>query len=237
MTCNEAEIFERAVMLGHFRARAFDDVHTESYRAFAATGYGLNYRMHPLAAALALNQVSRLDRYIAGRSDNLGRLSAGLAGIAGVEAPTPKTYATRHPFYNYKPLYDPAALGGLDRRLYIEALRCEGAPVEDSTSLPLHCEALFQTRDDLSGTYGGEANRRCYANGDLPNAEAYAERALRIPSYTEPRTRLIDQIVEAFDKVARNVDALHDLARARAQAAAARRAEHDDVGAAVIARR
>jgi dTDP-4-amino-4,6-dideoxygalactose transaminase len=235
LTCNEDEIFERAVMLGHFRARAFDDVHMEAYRAFAATGYGLNYRMHPLAAALALNQFSQLDRYIEGRNDNLGRLSAGLAQIAGVAPPTPKAYATRHPFYNYKPLYDAAALGGLDRRLYIAALKAEGVPVEDSTSLPLHCEALFQTRDDLSGTYGGEPNRRCYRNGDLPNAEAYAERALRIPSYTEPRTGLIDQIVEAFGKVARNVDALHDMARS--QAAAARRAEHEDAGAAVIARR
>ena len=83
------------------------------------------------------------------------------------------------------------------------ALQAEGAPVGDSTSVPLHCEHLFQVGDDHSRTYGRHAHRRIYAAGDLPNAETYAERALRIPTYTEPRTRLVAQIVEAFEKVSR----------------------------------
>lgn len=199
----DREIFERAVLLGHFRNRSFDDVASDRYRPFGATGYGLNYRMHPLAAALARRQFEDLDAYIDGREANLGLLSGGLATVAGVDPPARRPYATRHPWFNYKPLYDADALDGLDRRLYIEALRAEGAPVGDSTSVPLHCEHLFQVGDDGSRTYGRHAHRRIYAAGDLPNAEAYAERALRIPTYTEPRTRLVEQIVEAFDKVAR----------------------------------
>ncbi len=196
-------IFERAVLLGHFRNRSFDDVTSDEYRDFGATGYGLNYRMHPLAAALARRQFEDLDAYIDGRESNLGLLSEGLATVAGVDPPARKPYATRHPWFNYKPLYDADALDGLDRRLFIEALRAEGAPVGDSTSVPLHCEHLFQVGDDRSRTYGRHPNRRIYAAGDLPNAETYAERALRIPTYTEPRSRLISQIVDAFEKVAR----------------------------------
>jgi len=207
------EIFERAVLLGHFRNRAFDDVTSDEYRPFATTGYGLNYRMHPLAAALARRQFEDLDAYIDGREANLGRLSEGLAAVPAVLPPARKAYVTRHPYFNYKPLYDAEAMGGLDRHLYIRALQAEGAPVGDSTSLPLHREHLFQVRDDLSRTYGRDPSRRVYADGDLPNAESYAERALRIPTYTDPRPRLIDQIIDAFDKVARARGALLDYAR------------------------
>ena len=203
MLTADREIFERAVLLGHFRNRSFDDVTSDEYRVFGTTGYGLNYRMHPLAAALARRQFEDLDAYIDGREANLGLLSEGLATVAGVDPPARRPYATRHPWFNYKPLYDADALDGLDRRLFIDALRAEGAPVGDSTSVPLHCEHLFQVGDDRSRSYGRHAHRRVYAAGDLPNAETYAERALRIPTYTEPRTRLISQIVEAFDKVSR----------------------------------
>ena len=199
----DREIFERAVLLGHFRNRSFDDVTSDEYRAFGTTGYGLNYRMHPLAAALARRQFEDLDDYIDGREANLGLLSEGLVTVAGVDPPARRPYATRHPWFNYKPLYDAEALDGLDRSLFLKALRAEGAPVGDSTSVPLHCEHLFQVTDDRSRTYGRQANRRVYAAGDLPHSETYAERALRIPTYTEPRTRLIEQIVEAFDKVSR----------------------------------
>ena len=203
MLTADREIFERAVLLGHFRNRSFDDVASDEYRDFGTTGYGLNYRMHPLAAALARRQFEDLDAYIDGREANLGLLSEGLATVAGVDPPARRGYATRHPWFNYKPLYDADALDGLDRGLFIRALQAEGAPVGDSTSVPLHCEHLFQVGDDRSRTYGRHANRRVYAAGDLPNAETYSERALRIPTYTEPRTRLITQIVEAFEKVSR----------------------------------
>ena len=213
MLTSDREIFERAVLLGHFRNRAFDDVTSDEYRPFATTGYGLNYRMHPLAAGLARRQFEDLDAYIDGRNANLGLLSAGLEGIVGVDPPARRGYATRHPYFNYKPLYDPEAMDGLDRRLFIQALKAEGAPVGDSTSVPLHCEHLFQVRDDRSRTYGRDQNRRVYSTGDLPNAERYAERALRIPTYTDPRPVLMAQIVEAFEKVSGARGALLDHAR------------------------
>jgi perosamine synthetase len=212
----DREIFERAVLLGHFRNRAFDDVTSEEYRDFSTTGYGLNYRMHPLAAALALRQFDDLDAYIDGREANLGLLSEGLAGVAGVDPPARRPYATRHPWFNYKPLYDAGALDGLDRSVFIAALQAEGVPVADSTSVPLHCEPLFQVADDRSRTYGRQPHRRVYTAGDLPVSESYAERALRLPTYTDPRPRLIEQIVAAFEKVARlRGDLLGQAGRAR----------------------
>ena len=103
---SDREIFERAVLLGHFRNRSFDDVTSDDYRHFATTGYGLNYRMHPLAAALARRQFEDLDAYLDGREANLALFSAGLAEVAGVDPPARRPYVTRHSCFNYKPLYD-----------------------------------------------------------------------------------------------------------------------------------
>lgn len=206
-------IFERAVLLGHFRVRAAEDVTSETYRPYASTGYGLNYRMHPLAAGLARRQFAQLDAYIADRTANLERLSQGLEAIPGIRAPTRRAYATRHSYCYYKPLYVPEAFDGLDRRLVLRALQAECAPIEDSSSPPLHCEPLFQRRDDGSRTYGREANRRIYAAGDCPAAELYSELSLRIPPYTDPQPRLMDQILEAIDKVWRHRGELLDYAR------------------------
>lgn len=210
---DDTPLFERAVLFGHFRNRSFDDVRSAEYRPFATTGYGLNYRMHPLAAALALRQFGRLDTYIEGRNANLGPLSEGLPGACGIRPAARADYATRHPWYAYKPLYDAGALDGLPRATYLAAMRAEGVPIDNSTSLPLHLEPLFATRDDRSISYGREANRRVYRPGDLPVSEGYAEASLRIPPYTDPCPRLIEQIVEAAVKVGRAAGALHDYAR------------------------
>ena len=208
-------------MLGHFRVRAFDDVASPAYRAFAATGYGLNYRMHPLAAALARRQFQDLDAYIDGRTANLERLSARLAPIPGIEPPSRKAYVTRHRYYNYKPQYQADELEGLDRRVYIEALRAEGAPVDASTSMPLHCEGLFQVRDDGSRTYGREENRRVYARETCRTRNTMlsgpcASRA------TPARAAFMDQIADAFEKVYEPRNQLLDAPAARPRTTASR---------------
>jgi len=82
---NDQEIYERATLLGHFKVRAMEEVTSEKYRRFSGTGYGLNYRMHPLAAGLAKEQFKRLDTYLKGRNDNLLYLSSRLKGIPGIK--------------------------------------------------------------------------------------------------------------------------------------------------------
>lgn len=225
---NDQEIYERATLLGHFRVRSFDEVQSPRYREFAGTGYGLNYRMHPLAAALANSQFQRLDQYIATRNENLMYLSEGLRGIPGIQPPVVKPYVTRHAWFSYKPLYCAEQLGGLRIQTYVQALQAEGIPISRSQSRPLHQEPLFQVGDDLSGTYGWEvpgwtAPRRRYTQGELPLSEYYASRALSIPTYTEPLREkfadgqslqdIFDGVARACEKLAAHVDRLlaHEL--------------------------
>jgi dTDP-4-amino-4,6-dideoxygalactose transaminase len=143
MVTNDQKVYERATLLGHFKVRAFEEVQSDRYRAFAGTGYGMNYRMHPLGAALANSQFQRLDQYLASRNENLSYLSDGLRGLRGIQPPNVKPYATRHAWFSYKPLYRSAELGGLRIETYLEALQAEGMPIARSQSRPLHLEPLF----------------------------------------------------------------------------------------------
>jgi perosamine synthetase len=210
---DDREIFERATLLGHFRVRSFQDVQSPEYAPFASTGYGLNYRIHPFAAALAMSQLERLDEYIDNRRERLGRLSRVLDGARGIEPPALEPYVTRHGQYSYKPLYRPDEMGGLPIDAYLRALRAEGVPIAKSETLPLHLEPLFQVEDDRSRTYGralpgAPALRRRYRAGDLPTAETYARLALKLPPYTDDVGDAFERFAEAFDKVARHVDEL-----------------------------
>lgn len=213
LVTDDREIYDRANLFGHFRVRSFEEVQAERYKPFAGTGYGLNYRMHPLAAALANAQFERLEEYIEGRQANLNHLSARLDRIPGVTPPVVKPYATRHVYYSYKPLYHAEELHGLPINTFLEALQAEGVPIQKSTSLPLHLEPLFQVDDDLSGTYGAPGDgafRRRYRDGELPAAEQYAARAMKIPPFTEPMPDVMEAFAEAFYKVASHADELRE---------------------------
>lgn len=214
LVTNTQEIYERATLLGHFKVRAMNEVQSERYRPFGSTGYGLNYRMHPLAAAIANVQLTQLEERVDARHENFDFLSDQLRGVPGVEPPVQRPYATRVSYYSYKPLYRSHEMADLPIDTYIEALRAEGVDIERSETLPLHLEPLFQVEDDQMGTYGrperfaGAPPRMRYAAGDLPGSELYASRALVIPAYTEPARDTLSQYADAFSKVAENLDEL-----------------------------
>ncbi|MEU0479234.1 DegT/DnrJ/EryC1/StrS family aminotransferase [Streptosporangium sp. NPDC006013] len=212
----DREIFERAVLLGHFKVRAEQEVESAAYRPYVDTGFGLNYRMHPLASALANRQMDRLEEYIAGRQHNLDYLSKLLTEIPGVRPPAAGPHVDRQVYYTYKPTYLPEELDGLPIETYVRALQAEGVPVEQYGAIPLHQENIFQgdvpplVSHGDPARFSGDGHRRRYQNRDLPNAEYYARHLLSLPPYTDPARELMDQFAVAFQKVA---DHHHELRR------------------------
>lgn len=215
LVTDDDEIFERAVLLGHFNVRAFEDVHSPKYAPYAYTGLGLNYRMHPLAAALASRQFDRLEDYIRGRRDNLEYLSSRLAEIPGIEPPPMGPHVTRHVYYAYKPLYRPDDLGGLPIDLYVRALRAEAVPVDHYDSPPLHLAEVFRGEQPpflshgVPESFARGGRRRVYEPGDFPGANEHVSRLLALPAYTDPVRPVLDAFADAFAKVAEHVDELH----------------------------
>lgn len=101
--------------------------------------FGLNSRMHPLAAVIAQAELRLLDSRLARRTTFYRELDIALRAVPGIRSRQIAT-GERAAFYRYCPTFVPAELQArMPRRVFIEALRAEGVPIsEDPVGTPLH---------------------------------------------------------------------------------------------------
>jgi perosamine synthetase len=205
MLTRSRQVYERALLLGHFGRRAKDEVQRPELASFAETGFGQKYRMHPLAAAIALEQLRKLDTHNARRGANLNLLTRLLTGIPGIRPPTTAPGMTRGGWYGYKPRYVADELGGLGLARYITALRAEGVRVKLPGSPPLHRLPVFQLTDAEAAVLklpaaARDARRRGLAY-PCPQADAVYPTLLSLPTFTGDCDEVIHQYARAFTKV------------------------------------
>ncbi|WP_217240002.1 DegT/DnrJ/EryC1/StrS aminotransferase family protein [Streptomyces sp. AC555_RSS877] len=200
------EVYERALMLGHFGRRAKDEVLDDSLRRFVETGFGHKYRMHPLAAAIALEQLKRLDDRNERRRVNLEALGAVLAPVPGVHPPRTAARMTRGGWYGYKPRYAADELGGLPLARFMTALRAEGVKVKEPGSPPLHRLPVFRltksTARDLALPWA-ETLPVCEPPlWECPIADEVYPQLMSLPTFSGDCSAVIAQYGRAFAKVA-----------------------------------
>jgi perosamine synthetase len=202
------DVYERAVLFGHFRARSQQDGGT--LKRFASTGFGLNYRMHPLAAALALTSSNDLDTRIECRTRLQNHLVSRLKMIPGIEPPVTRPGYTRGAFYGFKVRLS-ERWREIDRRTLAEAFRLEGLDVSVPGSEPLHTLPFF-TEGSAPVFRRTDNSRHRYQRGDLPVSEAIWESSLSLPTFAfEDEAWLVDKYADGFEKVFANLDRLAQL--------------------------
>jgi dTDP-4-amino-4,6-dideoxygalactose transaminase len=208
LATDDDEVFQRAVMLGHSLGRAEDTVTLPAMRRFATTGYGLNLRMHPLAAALATGSLGRLDEVLRVRQDNCDYLGSILDGLPGLRPPVRQAHVTRVAPYSHQPRYRAEELGDLPIETFVRAVRAEGVTMGRPNTAPLHQAPLFQDPDWTTGTYGPARGARRYRDGELPGSERYFAAALRMPVFSHDVRAYYDRVGAAIEKVVRNAEKL-----------------------------
>lgn len=216
MLTRHRRIHERAIMLGYALDRCMTEVTDADLASYAGTGFGLNYRMHPLAAALACGAFDRMDDVLDRRNANFEYLDKVLADVPGIQPPVTAPHQTRLGCFSYQPLFRGAELGDLPIERFVEAAIAEGVPLSRPKSPPVHCQAVFTNPSErMMTTYGhfGRGEYRTYAPGDLPASLQYVATALRLPVYSDPQPSFFDAIAEALTKVASGADELHRAAR------------------------
>ena len=176
---------------------------------------GQNYRMPEMEAAIAIEQIKKLDGLIAQRVELSEHLSRRLAAIDGLTPPAVRPGAT-HAYYIYPIKYDQARIG-VPRERILDALRAEGIPMYRFAGgyvRPQYYEAIFR-------------EKTVFAKG-LPFSLPHCE---RIPDYSAAAVPVIeklyreemivfhliyppltiqdmDEIADAFEKVFSHVDDL-----------------------------
>lgn len=199
----DRDIYERALLLGHCHERSEPELVDGSRGAFASAGWGANYRISTLAAAVCIDQWRTLDERNGEKRALLERLSDHIRPLRGLTPPPTLFDDTRGGWYGYKALYDSDAFHGLPMEALIEALHAEGLLVGRPSGLPLHLLPTFQRADSGPPSYDPGRPRPLYGPSDFPGAESYYERSLSFPAprFHGPCDRLIDEYGDGLRKV------------------------------------
>jgi dTDP-4-amino-4,6-dideoxygalactose transaminase len=166
---------------------------------------GFNFRLGEIECAIGIEQLKKLNHFVATRRRIADRLSAGLQGLSGLRTPIVRPGST-HVYYYYPMILDVEVLG-VSRDKIHAALNAEGVPV-DNRYQNLHLLPMFQ-RKIAYGTRGFPwtsdiCHRNVdYSKGTCPVAEELNDSTylgFRICAY-DLDERDVDAIVQAFKKV------------------------------------
>lgn len=195
------EFIYRALLLGHYNKRCKNEISsTDKLAKFSLTGMGLKFRIHPLAAAVAEEQLTKINTILKGRRKIAEILIKGLSGVKGIEVPKLGS-EKESSWYAFILKYKSEELGGLSREKFYESLEAEGCTEIDipSSTSPLHLINLFQNPEELFPEYASKLN---YKKGDFPNAEKFHESILKLPVwYEEQDIKIVNQYIQAMKKV------------------------------------
>lgn len=141
---------------------------------------GFNYRMTEIEAAIAHEQLKKLERLLLPRIEAADYLTRRIAQLPGLRPPVVRP-SVRHGYYVYALTLD-AEQVGVDRGEFAVALRAEGIPVAVGYVEPLYRQPMYQRGVAFGrGGFpfrqpGREAVR--YPDGLCPVAERLHEREL-----------------------------------------------------------
>lgn len=141
---------------------------------------GYNYRMTDILAAIALEQLKKIEDFTAKRIKNAEKLSAGLRDIEGIQVPHVKENA-RHVFHQYT-----IKVGGftLSRDKLVEHLKKNGVGAAVFYPKPLHLHPHFA--------------KLGYNQGDFPVSEALSRQVISLPVHPLVSEEDIERIVEVI---------------------------------------
>ena len=170
ITTDSQEAYEKAKMFRH---------HGQSEKTrYEYVDIGYNYRMCDILAAIALEQLKRLEKTTQKRNENAKKLSDGLAGLDGVALPAVPGGA-RHAFHQYTIRIGKDAK--VPRDTFVERMKAAGVGVGVYYPKPLHLHPHFL--------------RMGYRAGDFPVCERIAAQVVSLPVHPQLSDEDIEKIV------------------------------------------
>jgi dTDP-4-amino-4,6-dideoxygalactose transaminase len=173
---------------------------------------GFNYRMTEIEAAIAAEQLKKLERLLKPRVEAARQLTERLSGLPGITPPVVRPYAL-HGYYVYAIRYN-AGMVGAPRQRFAEALAAEGVPVSEGYVQPIYWQPMYQQRMAIGSggfpfSYPGYRGQVSYDRGTCPVAERmYEEVLLADVCHANISQADLDDFVRGFEKVVGNASEL-----------------------------
>jgi perosamine synthetase len=185
------EYAERAAAFGHYE----DPVkfaQDSPVRAYDGTGFGQKYRMHPFAAAVARQQLKKLDGLNGTVAKNVRALNDRLTQLPGIAEPRCRPDQKRV-YYNGNMLMVGFKKLGVSRESVVKALKAEGVRASfwdypEQHKLKIYAEAKWWHHPPaVPESMPGNA----HVNGNH----------IFLPVFYQDAPELVDQYAKAFEKV------------------------------------
>ena len=142
---NKKLFYERALLTSDFGPR-LDTITNSKLKELNETGNGFKHRMHPISAAIAINELKNLRKYIKLRHKNLNYLSEEIKKILGLKPPFTYPNVNRGAYYSYRVFFESSKLGNISQAQLIESLQAEGLQARTSGNRPLHLLPFFKKK-------------------------------------------------------------------------------------------
>lgn len=198
---DDDDTYHRIITFAHYNKRARTEIpEGHPLARCAVTGAGLKLRIHPLAAAIAHDQLGRLDGYLVGRAEIARYLTGQLTRIPGLDV-TEMPEGVIPSWYGLTVTYRPDELGGLPIERFHQALIAEGATEFDrpGSTCPMNQLPLYQQSTPLFP--GHPYSQRRYKPGDFPVAERAHAHTIKLPVWHRERDlEVAEQYVRAAVK-------------------------------------
>lgn len=171
---------------------------------------GFNYRMTEIEAAIAAEQLKKLESLVVPRIAAADFLTRQISGLPGIAAPLARP-GVRHGYYMYVIKYD-AIQTGVPRDRFAAAIQAEGIPLSMGYVEPIYLQPLYQQRiafgkDGFPFTYPGYHGQVSYEKGICPVTERMHYQELLYADVCHAnmsRDDLVD-VANAFSKVVENM--------------------------------
>jgi perosamine synthetase len=149
LTTNDANLYERALSLTQHPTRIKRELGPGS-KGLGAEDLGYNYRMHPLAAVLALADVANLDQRLSHRRNVWRAFHEGLGEVPFLSPPVSQP-SEQWTAYGVPLTFRYMKSGIMDRKELVAAAQQQGVPLRcGPVETPLHLRSAFQRSDDVA---------------------------------------------------------------------------------------
>lgn len=205
---NDKQVYERAVLLGHYNKRCKKEIDKDSgiYK-YAITGKGMKLRAHPLAIRIAYEQFKHIDEINEQKQKFANIIMEQLKDIKGLEVMKPIEGGINS-WYALIIKYNPKYMNNVSREKFVEAVIAEGAIETDipNSTCPVNYLELFKYPDLLFDDYKDKVR---YSENDFVNATKFYNSIIKIPVWEcKEDEEIVYKYIRALKKVANNIEEL-----------------------------
>lgn len=202
MLTDDEEVYYRALLQGHYNKRCKQEIPTDHPLAiFSMTGFGLKFRVHPLAVAMAQEQFSHLEKWLAQRQFYAEKMTAAFSKFSFLK--TPQSSGKQPGWYAYVMQFDASHSNGISIDLFTKSMLAEGLTELDRprSTGTLHWLPLFiKPEKALPRLYPHPVEQKWQS---FPVADQFYENALKLPVWSFPdEEQMVNLYIDGIVKVA-----------------------------------